>query len=76
MYASSRPNFIELLKQKILPENFVLSRNELDISHKLHTRDMDSLAGNNMLLRLAACSTYQSSSVKLGPVLYSLLVIC
>ena len=35
--ASSGPDFLELMKQKILPNSFLLSRNEQDTSHKLYT---------------------------------------
>ncbi len=43
------PNFIELLKQKIMLNNFLLSRNEQDTSHKLYTGH-GSLAGNLILV--------------------------
>ena len=49
-------NFIELLKQKILLNKYLLSRNEQNASYKLYR--LGSLAGNlflvsNVLLRLA-----------------------
>ena len=34
--STSGPNFIELLKQKLLPNNCLLSRNEQDSSYKLY----------------------------------------
>ena len=45
-------NFIELLKQKILLNNFQLSRNEKDTSHKLYTWH-GTLVGNLIVVVLS-----------------------
>ena len=65
------PNFIELLKQKILLNNFLLSRNEQDTSHKLFMLH-SIFAGNPVLISIIwLCLTnflcFKSISMKFGP---------
>ena len=62
-FQGTGPNFIELLKQRILLDNFLLSSNEQDTSHNLSIWH-GSLAGS---LILVSTFLVLSSSMKLGP---------
>ena len=70
------PNFIELLKQNMLLNKFLLSRREHDTSHNFGKCDMIFWDGNPVLVsRILLClATFLclSSSMKLGPCVYLL----